>query len=216
MRQFEADQISIPGMTRRTLLGTAASFGMAGGAAVSRPARAQGAPRKGGTLRFCRPDPPDTLDPQMTNSFSGMEYSQMVYDNLVSLDADTQPVPMLATAWAPEAGGAEWVVTLREGVKFHNGRAFTSADVVATVERSMDPARSGVGSGDAGGVSVGPADGLGVAVGVGSPAGSPVPPVHPARPMTSARARAGATGAVRAAVVVITAPRSTVGGPSLY
>ncbi|MBW6398212.1 ABC transporter substrate-binding protein [Roseomonas sp. HJA6] len=159
MRHSETDELLIPGMTRRTWLGAAAAFGMAGGVAASRPARAQGAPRKGGTLRFCRPDPPDTLDPQMTNSFSGMEYSQMVYDNLVSLDADTQPVPMLATAWAPEAGGAEWVVTLREGVKFHSGRAFTSADVVATVERSMDPARSGVGSGAFGPVTAISAEG---------------------------------------------------------
>jgi len=159
MRHSETDTLIIPGMTRRTLLGTAAAFGMAGGVATARPARAQGTPRKGGTLRFCRPDPPDTLDPQMTNSFSGMEYSQMVYDNLVSLDADTQPVPMLATAWAPEAGGTEWVVTLREGVKFHNGRAFTSADVVATVERSMDPARSGVGSGAFGPVTAISAEG---------------------------------------------------------
>ena len=106
MRRSETDELMIPGMTRRTLLGTAAAFGVAGGMATARPARAQSAPRKGGLLRFCRPDPPDTLDPQMTNSFSGMEYSQMVYDNLVSLDANTQPVPMLATAWAPALSSA--------------------------------------------------------------------------------------------------------------
>ncbi|PZW37692.1 peptide/nickel transport system substrate-binding protein [Humitalea rosea] len=148
MSRSEFDDLMIPGLSRRTLLG-AGALGVASGL-LPRSGHAQvpvGAPRKGGVLRFCRPDPPDTLDPQMTNSFSGMEYSQMVYDNLVSLDADTQPVPMLATAWTPEKGGLEWLVTLREGVRFHSGVAFTSADVVATVERAMDPARSGVGSG---------------------------------------------------------------------
>ena len=100
-------------------------------------------PRKGGILRFCRPDGPDTLDPQQTNSFSGADYGRMVYDNLVTLDADNQPLPELATAWEAEKAGLEWVLTLREGVRFHNGDAFTSADVVATIERSMDRGRAG-------------------------------------------------------------------------
>jgi peptide/nickel transport system substrate-binding protein len=104
-------------------------------------------PQSGGTLRFCRPDSPDTLDPQVSNSFSGYEYSQMIYDNLVWLDADDQAQPQLATSWTPENHGQEWLVTLRQGVRFHSGAELTSADVVASVERSLDRSRSGAGFG---------------------------------------------------------------------
>ncbi len=136
--------------TRRALLGAAAL----GGGMMAAPfmrANAQippaGPPRKGGTLRFCRPDGPEMLDPMATNSFSGMEYSQAVYDNLTYIDGKGQAQPQLATSWTAEKGGLEWVLTLREGVKFHDGADFSSADVVATIERSMDKGRAGAGLG---------------------------------------------------------------------
>jgi peptide/nickel transport system substrate-binding protein len=131
-------------LSRRGLLGAAAT-GLLGPGGMP-VARAQ-APRKGGTLRFCRPDPPDVLDPMLTNSFSAMEFTQMVYDNLVQLDAQDQPQPQLATAWRAERGGEEWVLTLREGVTFHDGSPFGSANVVATIERSLDKGRAGYGFG---------------------------------------------------------------------
>ncbi|MFZ6763064.1 ABC transporter substrate-binding protein [Roseomonas sp. KE0001] len=135
-------------LSRRVILGGAAALT---GAALlpGRRAYAQSGvvPRKGGVLRFCRPDPPDMLDPMATNSFSGMEFSQMVYDNLVMLDADAQPLPWLATAWEGLKDGQEWLLTLREGVRFHDGQTLTSADVAATIERSIDKSRAGAGFG---------------------------------------------------------------------
>jgi peptide/nickel transport system substrate-binding protein len=151
--------------SRRGLLGAAALGGAMGGFPLAgRDARAQaaappGPPRKGGVLRFCRPDAPDMLDPMATNSFSGMEFSQMIYDNLVILDAEAQPQPQLALSWTAEKGGQEWVLTLRQGVKFHSGDDFTSADVVATIERSLDRARAGAGLGGFGPVKEARAEG---------------------------------------------------------
>ncbi len=138
-------------LSRRMILGGAAALGSGAltGTLPTRAAYAQSgvAPRKGGVLRFCRPDPPDMLEPMQTNSFSGMEFSQMVYDNLVMLDDNAQPLPWLATAWEGSADGQEWTLTIREGVKFHDGQTLTSADVAATIERSMDRARAGAGYG---------------------------------------------------------------------
>ena len=147
--------------SRRRLLATAS----AGAGLASMPwlrARAQSTaatPRKGGILRFCRPDGPEMLDPMATNSFSGMEFAQMVYDNLVILDANGQPQPQLALSWAADKGGLEWVLTLREGVKFHDGAPFGAADVVATIERSLDKARAGAGLGGFGPVKEARAEG---------------------------------------------------------
>lgn len=38
--------------------------------------------------------------------------------------------PALATSWQPIGDGAGWRFTLREGVTFHDGSAFTAEDVL--------------------------------------------------------------------------------------
>ena len=43
--------------------------------------------------------------------------------------------PMLAETWKPNADGSVWTFNLRKGVKWHDGTPFTSADVVATMDR---------------------------------------------------------------------------------
>jgi peptide/nickel transport system substrate-binding protein len=73
-----------------------------------------------------------------------MEFTQMVYDNLTILDSNNLPTPQLATSWQAEKSGQEWVMTLREGVRFHGGEEFTAADVAATIERTLDKAAAGV------------------------------------------------------------------------
>nr|MBP6853469.1 ABC transporter substrate-binding protein [Rhodoferax sp.] len=48
---------------------------------------------------------------------------------------NARPVPDLATGVNVSADGLTYVFTLRQGVKFHNGRDMTPADVVASLER---------------------------------------------------------------------------------
>ena len=43
----------------------------------------------------------------------------------------------LATGWEPNSDGTVWTFNLREGVTWHDGTAFTSADVAATVDRMV-------------------------------------------------------------------------------
>ena len=50
---------------------------------------------------------PDTLDAQATLNITSQQYSTMVFDNLTSLDANSQAVPSLAVKWTPEKGGQE-------------------------------------------------------------------------------------------------------------
>ena len=52
-----------------------------------------------------------------------------IYEGLVTYDWDQNPQPNLATSWETAPDGKSITFKLREGVLFHNGKPFTSADV---------------------------------------------------------------------------------------
>ena len=52
-----------------------------------------------------------------------------VYEGLVSYDWDLNPVPNLAKSWEIAPDGKTITFHLQDGVSFHNGKPFTSADV---------------------------------------------------------------------------------------
>src|SRR5262249_61355192 len=58
---------------------------------------------------------------------------------LTSRHADGKFYPGLATEWKLE-GQTIWRFKLRQGVKYHNGDPFTSADAKFSLERTYDPA----------------------------------------------------------------------------
>jgi peptide/nickel transport system substrate-binding protein len=47
--------------------------------------------------------------------------------------------PVLAESWTPNAAGDVWTFKIRQGVKFHNGKALTADDVVYTYKIQTDP-----------------------------------------------------------------------------
>ena len=52
-----------------------------------------------------------------------------IYEGLLSYDWELNSTPALAKAWVVSSDGKTITFTLQEGVTFHNGEAFTSADV---------------------------------------------------------------------------------------
>lgn len=134
---------ALPGFSRRGFLGSSMTAGAGAAAWLGgyrpKPVGAE-EPRQGGTLRIAFADTPETLDAQASFSFPGQQFSAFIYDNLTFLRPDGQPEPGLAVRWESNPDATEWVFDLREGVEFHHGRAFTSADVIATIERAIDPA----------------------------------------------------------------------------
>jgi peptide/nickel transport system substrate-binding protein len=72
-----------------------------------------------------------------------------IHNALVELDENFEPQPVLATA-LPEISedGLTYTFTLREGVLFHDGTEFTSADVKYTYEWYMNPDNAAVNAND--------------------------------------------------------------------
>ncbi|TAK11294.1 MAG: ABC transporter substrate-binding protein [Anaerolineae bacterium] len=77
-------------------------------------------------------------DPGLISSDSEVFVANHVYDYLVDIDAQSNPTPRLATGWTVSDDGLTYVFTLAEGVTFHDGSAFSAADVVYTFNRLRD------------------------------------------------------------------------------
>lgn len=75
---------------------------------------------------------PGQLNPAITTNGGVHTASGLLYDGLVSLDDSLRPKPALATRWEIEDGGARYRFHLRPGVRWHDGKTFTSADVKYT------------------------------------------------------------------------------------
>jgi peptide/nickel transport system substrate-binding protein len=96
-------------------------------------ATAQPAPQKGGTLvMVVQPEPPTLASYQSTSGPVG-QVTTKVFEGLLEYDFDLKPQPSLAKSWAVSPDGKTITFTLQDGVKFHDGKAFTSADVQFSV-----------------------------------------------------------------------------------
>ncbi|HZS84950.1 MAG TPA: ABC transporter substrate-binding protein [Stellaceae bacterium] len=102
--------------------------------------RAYGEAKPGGQLTVALYKDLRTLNPIMGIFGNEWRATCNLYNNLTRLTAKGGVEGDLAESYAPSANGASWTFTLRQGVKFHDGSALTAADVVATIEKILDPA----------------------------------------------------------------------------
>jgi peptide/nickel transport system substrate-binding protein len=103
--------------------------------AAATPALAQDTPRAGGVLKAAMIGEPPSLDLHWTTAVITQQISWHIYETLYTYDKNFVPIPMLAEGHAISDGGRRYTITLRKGVKFHNGREMTSADVVPSLQR---------------------------------------------------------------------------------
>lgn len=106
------------------------------------PKAAPDKPRNGGVLNITAYE---TLGPhydvhQNTNSMGVMPF-QHLYNLVVQYDAQEPEkiVPDLAQNWDASADGTVYNFKLRKGVKWHDGRPFSSADAKASLDRMYNP-----------------------------------------------------------------------------
>jgi peptide/nickel transport system substrate-binding protein len=90
-----------------------------------------------GTLVYARGDHPENYDPQQTTSGEVAKVTNQLYDTLITFEPGSggQLTDGLAKSDGWELSGKQATLQLKEGVKFHDGKELTSADVKATVQR---------------------------------------------------------------------------------
>ena len=79
-----------------------------------------------------------SMDPADMHSGDDAYHTFAVYNRLVDIDDNFNVLPELATEWKVSDDGLTWTFKLRDGVKFHSGKDFSSADVVYTFKRLLD------------------------------------------------------------------------------
>ena len=89
--------------------------------------------------------PVATLDPAKFR-VGGLEYNyaNCVFNRLTMQDAKLAVRPDLATSWESTPDLKVWTFHLRPNVTFHDGKTFTSADVLFTYGRLQDKAVASV------------------------------------------------------------------------
>ncbi|WP_291297329.1 ABC transporter substrate-binding protein [Elioraea sp.] len=111
---------------RRTLLAAAALLAAAVAAA---PASAQ-------TLRIGLREDPDIMDPTLARTFVGRIVFASLCDKLFDIDKDLNIVPQLATGYRWESP-TTLAITIREGVKFHDGEVMDAEAVRYSLNRHL-------------------------------------------------------------------------------
>ena len=106
-------------------------------------AGAQDQPRMGGVFKAAMIGEPPTLDLHTTTAVIVQQITWHVYEGLYTYDKSYNAVPLLVDSHAVGDSGRTYTFKLRRGVKFHNGKELTAADVVASLKRWGRLATSG-------------------------------------------------------------------------
>jgi peptide/nickel transport system substrate-binding protein len=138
MRNLRARRLHKGRMPSKCLAVLAAVAAAALAACSSTPAPSAGGTgtsgaKVGGTLTIGIATNPANLNQDVTDNQDNGTLDALIYDSLVYINSQEVPVPDLATSWQVSNGGDTYTFQLRHGVKWSDGKPFSSADVVYTI-----------------------------------------------------------------------------------
>src|SRR5690242_17555276 len=99
-------------------------------------------PKSGGVLRYGITMRPPHFDVHQSGTINNLGSQACMFDNLIRRDprdSGKAIAPDLAYGWEISKDGKSYIFHLRQGVQFHDGSDFTSADVKATFDRIAKP-----------------------------------------------------------------------------
>src|SRR3546814_21133388 len=126
---------------------SAAALGLAALPALAQDDVQDDAPM-GGSMVVTYNDVVSTLDPAIGYDWQNWSMIKSLFDGLMDYKpGTTELVPDLAESYEISDDGTVFTFKLRQGVKFHNGREPTSADIKYSIERVVNPATTSPGQG---------------------------------------------------------------------
>jgi peptide/nickel transport system substrate-binding protein len=110
------------------------------------PGATTAAPSGGGTgtIRVATQKPAGPIDPIAMQDLGTYGVVAQCFEFLCTLGDEGAIAPGLAESWESNEDGSVWTFHLRQGVKWHDGTDFTSADVAATLDRLSVAANAGL------------------------------------------------------------------------
>ncbi|MGM7671140.1 ABC transporter substrate-binding protein [Microbacterium sp. A93] len=122
----------VPGIAV-ALVAVLMATGCAGGGA-SEAGQASSAIDEDATLRVGVKFLGESWDPSQSKAPADLPMLRLVYDGLLEVDADRNPVPALAESWETDDGGVTWDFHLRDDAVFSSGDTFDAEDAKATLD----------------------------------------------------------------------------------
>jgi peptide/nickel transport system substrate-binding protein len=145
---FSTGRPDEPRVGRRGFVGGAMALGAAAAFDLSTTGAARAAaesPKSGGTLRLGLGGggTTDSLSPLAWTDSVMIAAGFGLYNCLVENGPDNRPIPELAERFAPSGSAAKWVLDLRQGVQFHNGKDFDADDAIYSLNLHRGKTTSG-------------------------------------------------------------------------
>jgi len=143
MRALALRQIMATTGSRRDVLKAAAAAGLipvlSSGQVAARAAAQDAQPVQGGTFITIGHHDVSTLSPDNDGETVIWAVVRQIHDSLYIVNDQYELEPVLAESYEPSADGRTYTFRLRQGVTFHNGDPFTSADVKYTYDWIKNP-----------------------------------------------------------------------------
>ena len=119
--------------------GSAAGSTPSNSSAVSQSTGSAAKPKSGGSLTFGLYLEPDSLDPAVTPYAVSHTIMMNIYDTIVWRSDAGDFVPGLAEKWEASTDGLTYTLSLRKGVKFHDGTDFDANAIKFALDHIVDP-----------------------------------------------------------------------------
>ena len=128
--------------------GLLAACGGSSGPAPAASSSATASPRRGGNLKvgLSGGSGSDTLDPHIGLTYLDTARAQSLYQLLLQLNTQAQSELVLAESIHAPKSPSEWIIRLRPGITFHDGKSLTADDVIYTFRRIISNKFAGANS----------------------------------------------------------------------
>ena len=104
--------------------------------------------KQGGSMTVTYKDDVSTLDPAIGYDWQNWSMIKSLFDGLMDYEPGTTDLTAdLAESYEISEDGLTYTFTLRDGIKFHNGRELTAADIKYSIDRVVRPETQSPGAG---------------------------------------------------------------------